>query len=90
MSIFLSIMLTVGYASVCSFFSALTIGLWYGVYKHISEGLTGLKKRGKYNRVIKVASMITMASVVIAITTINVFFWSRTGDVFRELQCSCK
>lgn len=88
MSIFVSISLTIGYIAVCCFFSALVIGLWYGAYKHITEGLSNFNRKGK-SKLIKVASMVTMVSFVVMISAMNVFFWSRSGKVFEELQCSC-
>jgi hypothetical protein len=87
--------MTIAYIAVCAFFTALVFGMWYGMYRYISENLENLKSKNYTfkEKAFKFSSFVVMACIVLAMTGTNLVFWSRTGSIFSELRghnhCMC-
>lgn len=88
--------MTIAYASVCAFFTALIIGMWYGVVKYVRENSSMLfsSNHTKGEKLFKLLSFCVMVSIVLTLTSTNLVFWANTSDVFKNLRgrdsaCSC-
>lgn len=95
MGIVTAFSMTLAYGAVCAFFTALVIGMWYGVVAYIRENLSILSSSNhtKKEKVFKLLSFCTMVFLVLGITATNVVFWTNTPNVFNDLSgrsiCNC-